>query len=193
MRIQRIDCEIEIDAGRTTAVIESLRLATDRVQPGEPIRALVTLKPYKTERAVVEVAVPLSAGLPEGTYEVVVCDMTASMRRRTQSEPHRADPRTVEGLLDFLRFQAELKRNALFVHIPLPDRGLAVEGQPLPNLPGSARAVLSDSRETPPSLIKTELIQPAETRWVVEGSQSLKFRVERDTQLSLSTAHGPER
>jgi hypothetical protein len=185
VRITSIDCQVEIEAGRTTAAIESVRLVSDRVEPGDTLHAIVTLKPHKAERQVIELALPLPEDLPDGTYEAVVCDMTASLRRRTQSEPFRADPRTLAGLLDFLRLQAELKRSTLFLHVPLPERGLAIEGQPLPNLPGSARVVLADSRRTPPSPIKSELIQPIDTNWVMEGAQTLKFRVSRDTGLTL--------
>jgi hypothetical protein len=185
VRIEAIDCRVEVEAGRTTAAIESIRLASDRVQPGEPLRVVVTLKPHKAPRKPVELTVPLPADLEEGTYEAVVCDTTQSLRRRAQSEPYRADPRGLDGLLDFLRLQARMKRSLLYLHVPTPDRGLAVEGQPLPNLPGSARAVLANPRQTPPPAIKAELIGEAETSWVVEGSQSIKFRVAKDAGLSL--------
>ena len=46
--------------GRTVATIESVRLASDRLEPGETLRAFVTLKPFKGERQVVEVALPLA-------------------------------------------------------------------------------------------------------------------------------------
>ena len=41
--------------GRTVATIESVRLASDRLEPGETLRAFVTLKPFKGERQTVEV------------------------------------------------------------------------------------------------------------------------------------------
>jgi hypothetical protein len=63
---------------------------------------------------------------------------------------------------------------------------LAVGGQDLPNLPGSARAVFSSKREVPAAPIRTDLIQVAATPWVVEGLQTLKFTVAKDAGLSLS-------
>lgn len=185
VRIESIDCKVEIETGRTTAAIESVRLATDRIQPGESLRAIVTVKPSREERRQVELTVPLPASLEEGTYEAFVCDTSQSLRRRGQSEPFRGDPRTLDGLIDFLKLQAEMRRSMLFLHVPTPDRGLTVQGTPLPNLPASARAVLADPRQTAPTAIKAELISQAETPWVVEGSQSIKFRVARDTELSL--------
>jgi hypothetical protein len=66
-----------------------------------------------------------------------------------------------------------------------PERGLAIEGQTLPNLPGSARAVFATSRQTLDPPIRSDLIQTVDTEWVVEGVSSLKFTVVKDAGLSL--------
>ena len=84
--------------GRTVAAIESVRLASDRVEPGQTLKAFVTLKPFKGERETVEVALPLPADFPEGTYEAIVCDLTNSLRRRFRNEPHLLEPRDLAGV-----------------------------------------------------------------------------------------------
>ncbi len=139
VRIEGIDCDVEILPGRTVAAIESVRLASDRLEPGDPLQAFVTLKPFKGERQTVTVTLPLPDDLPEGSYEANVLDMSNSLRRRFRNEPGLADPRNLEGLLAVLRLQTAPRRTALYLHVPLPERGLAVQGQPLPNLPGSVR------------------------------------------------------
>ena len=82
--------------------------------------------------------------------------------------------------------QTEPKRTAVYVHVPSPERGLSVQGQALPNLPGSVRAVLRPKREVPAAPIRTDLVRVAPTGWVVEGMQSLRFMVAKDAGLSLS-------
>ena len=42
-------------------------------------------------------------------------------------------------------------------HVPSPERGLSVQGQPLPNLPGSVRAVFASKREGPTPPIRTDI------------------------------------
>lgn len=185
VRIESVDCEVAIEPGRTTAAIESVRLASDRVQPGETLKVFATLRPFKSEAHTVEVELPLPSELAEGTYEAVVCDSTTSLRRRVAAAPHQADPHDLAGLIDFLKLQAALRRTDLFVHVPVSDRGLAVNGQALPNLPGSVREVLADNRQSTPSTIKSERIAVMTTEQVVEGSMSIKFRVVKDTELSL--------
>ncbi len=70
-----------------------------------------------------------------------------------------------------IRLQTEPKRTAVYLHVPSPERGLSVQGQPLPNLPGSVRAVFASKREGPTAPIRTDITRVAPTHWVVEGMQ----------------------
>lgn len=185
VRIESIDCDFEIAPGRTVAVIESVRLASDRLEPGQSLKAFVSLKPFKGERRTVAVTLPLPEDLPEGSYEASVCDVTNSLRRRFRNEPGLSEPHDLNGLLSVLRFQTGPRRTSLYLHVLLPDRGLAVHGQPLPNLPGSARAVLATSRQTQEPQVRADLVQSADTSWVVEGTQTLKFSLVKDAGFSL--------
>jgi hypothetical protein len=185
IRIESIACETEITPGRTVASIESVRLASDRVRPGEPLRAFATLKPFKGERQTVEVVLPLPPDLDEGAYEATLCDLTGSLRRRFRNEPALLEPRDLEGVLEAIRLQTVPRRTALYLHVPLPDRGLAVKGQALPHLPGSVRAVFTSGRQSQEPAVKTDLIEVASTPYVVEGAHTLKFTVVKDTGYSL--------
>jgi hypothetical protein len=185
VRIESIDCDVEIARGRTVATIESVRLASDRLEPGQTLKAFVTLKPYKGERHTVGVALPLPADLEEGRYEAFFGDMANSLRRQFRNEPSLLEPHDLTSILRVIRLQTSPKRNAIYLHVPLPDRGLAVEGQSLPHLPGSVRAVFADSRRSQEPPVRADLIQTAETPWVIEGAQSLRFAVVKDAGLSL--------
>ncbi len=184
-RIESIDCEVDLAPGRSVATIESVRLATDRVEPGESLQAFVTLKPHKGERKVIPITLPLSADLAPGTYDLTICDSTNSLRRRVRNEPALFEPRDLNGLLDVLRLQTAPKHTALYAHVPLPERGLSIEGQSLPQLPGSARAVFASGRNTGEPALRSDLVTSADTPWVVEGNQSLRFTVVKDAALSL--------
>lgn len=183
-RIESIDCKVEIAAGRTTAELTSVRLASDRVEPGSTLRVIATLKPHLAPPRAVELALPIPVDFPEGTHEVFVCDAGQSLRRRFRNEPHLTEPRDLDGVLGILRLRAEPIRTHLYLHVPRPDRGLAVEGQALPNLPSSARAVIATGRQSAPPVVRTDLVAEGETPWVVEGLQTLKFTAVRDTGVA---------
>jgi hypothetical protein len=186
VRIESIDARVEIQAGRITADVESIRLASDRVEPGQTLQAFVTLKPFQGERRTLSLALPLPDDLPEGAYEASVCDQGNSLRRRLRNNPELLEPKDLKDLIGFLRYQFQPRRTHLYLHVPLPDKGLAVQGQALPNLPGSVRAVLSSTRQTPQPALRADLIEPLATPYVVEGTQTIKFTVIRDANLALS-------
>ena len=124
---------------------------------------------------------------PEGAYEATFCDLGNSLRRRFRNEPSLAEPRDLDAMLRTIRMQTAPRRTSLFVHLPTPDRGVAVQGQDLPNLPGSARAVFSSKKEVPVSPVRSDMIKAVESDWVLEGSHALRFSVAKDTGLSLSS------
>ncbi len=184
VRIDGIDCRVDISAGSVAAEIEAVRLASDRLEPGQDLRALVTLRPFKGERRTEEVVLKVPKDLPEGAYELVVCDQANSLRRRLRNDPELLEPKDLDDLFRLLRFQTGPKRTTLYLHVALPDKGLAVDGQALPNLPASARAVLSSARRTSGLALRADAIADKTTPWVVEGAQTLKFNVVRDADLA---------
>jgi hypothetical protein len=186
VRIEAIECDIQIEPGRKVAQLESVRLLSDTIEPGQDLKAFVTLKPHKGQRETLEVTVPIPADFPEGSHEVAFCDASNSVRRAFRNDPVLMEPRDLGGVLRTIRVQTESKRTTVYVHVPSPERGLSIQGQALPNLPGSVRAVFASKREVPVSPIRSDLIQSASTSWVVEGSQTLRFTVAKDAGLSVS-------
>jgi SpoIVB peptidase S55 len=186
VRIESIDCDLQIEPGRKVAQIEMVRLVSDTVEPGHDLKAIVTLKPFKGERETVEVTIPIPANFPEGPSEAVFCDAANRIRRAFRNDPALLEPRDLGSLIQTIRLQTEPKRTAVYALVPSTERGLSVQGQSLPNLPGSVRAVFASKREGPAAPIKGDLVRVAATGWVVEGMQSLRFTVAKDAGLSLS-------
>ena len=187
VRIESIDCDVQIEPGRKVAQIETVRLCSETVEPGHELKAIVTLKPFKGDRETVELSIPIPADFPEGPCEAVFCDAANSIRRKLRNEPAVLEPRDLDGLIRTIRLQTEPKRTAVYVHVPSPERGLSIQGQPLPNLPGSVRAVFASKREGPTAPDP----QRHEHAWrrrtgSSRACRSLRFTVAKDAGLSLS-------
>jgi len=189
VRIESIDCDVEIEPGRRVAQIDSFRLLSDSVEPGSEVKAFVTLKPYKGERETIEMALPIPADFPEGPCEAVVCDTPNSVRRRFRNDPTILEPHDIAAVLRAIRIQTEPKRTGVYLHVQSPEKGVSVQGQALPNLPGSVRAVFASKREVPASPVRDDFVAVKNTNWVIEGLQSLRFTVAKDAGLSLSLYH----
>ncbi len=72
---------------------------------------------------------------------------------------------------------------------PRPNVDCRCRGQSLPNLPGSIRAVFASKREVPVAPMRSDRVRTVPTKWVVEGSQTLRFTVAKDAGLTLSLYH----
>ena len=84
-----------------------------------------------------------------------------------------------------IRMQTEPKRTAIYVHVPTPERGLAVQGQELPNLPGSVqRAGLQGVSRPSPDSVGPDHHRPSIMGG--RGSPTLRFTVAKDAGISLS-------
>jgi SpoIVB peptidase S55 len=186
VRVESVDCDVDIEPGRKVAAIESVRLASDTVEPGHELKGFVTFKPFKGERETIEVSLPIPADFPEGSHEATFCDAAGSVRRTVRNDPGLMEPHDLPGLLRALKVQTDPKRTAVYLHVASPDKGVTIHGEALPNLPGSVRSVFASRREAPLSPIRSDLTRVVPTRWVVEGSQSLRFTVVKDAGLSLS-------
>jgi hypothetical protein len=99
VRIESIDCDVQIEPGRKVAQIETVRVLSDTVEPGHDLKALVTLKPFKGDRETVEIAIPIPANFPEGQSEVVFCDAANKIRRAFRNDPAVLEPRDLAGLI----------------------------------------------------------------------------------------------
>ena len=189
VRIESIECDVQIEPGRKVALIESVRLSSETIEPGHDLRAFVTLKPHKGPRETSEIKIPIPRDFPEGPSEVVVSDAMNSVRRQFRNNPAILDPTSIESLIRAIRMQTDPKHKAVYLHIPSPERGLSVKGQPLPNLPGSVRSAFASKRETPMPPIRSDIAAVLPVSWVVEGMQTLRFTVAKDAGLSLSLYH----
>jgi hypothetical protein len=186
VRVESVDCDVEIQPGRKVATIESVRLLSDTVEPGRELKGFVTLKPFKGERETIEISLPIPADFPEGAHEASFGDAGSSLKRAARNDPSLLDPHDLAGLLRSLKVQVEPKRTAVYLQVQAPDRGVSVQGQPLPNLPGSVRAVFASKREVAVATIRSDLTRVVTTPWVVEGFHSLRFTVVKDAGLSVS-------
>ena len=189
VRVESVDCDVEIEPGRRVAAIESVRLLSDTVEPGQELKAFITLKPFKGERETIERSPCRSRRISrKGAMRGHVLRRRPAASGRDVRNDLRpcSSPRDLSGLLRTLKVQTDPKRTAVYLRVPAPEKGVTIQGQALPNLPGSVRSVFASKREVPATPIRSDIVRVAPTSWVVEGSQTLRFTVVKDAGLSLS-------
>lgn len=182
-RLESIECHATIHPERRSAAITSMRLGSDRYQPGEELRAYVTLRPYKCQPRELELSLKLPASLPPGEYTVMACDATTHLRQLFEEEPQRLQARSLPELAEAFRLQLSAKREMLYLRVVTPDAGLAVGEVALPQLPASVRAAFASRRATETRPIRRALVSRQPAEWVIEGTSALRFRVVPDKHV----------
>jgi hypothetical protein len=183
VRIKRIACDTTLTPGRITADIEAVELESDVYMPGETLRASVFLRPYKGPRQRVNVRLKLPADLAPGTYSALICDDPTNTRLALRESPVLWNPTNLDQHLQSLDLQTSVQRTSLVVRLPIGDTGVSLDGQTLPDLPGSMVEMLSSGRRTGAQTMAGALVSKHATDWVVQGSQSVKFTVVKHKPL----------
>jgi hypothetical protein len=183
VRINRIECETQIVAGRRTAEIEAVELQSEAYSPGDTLKATVFLRPYKGLRQRVPVTLKLPADLPEGTYTARVGDDASNARAELRDNPNLSNPTTLDQLLEALQIQTGIQRTHLVMRVPMTAVGVALEGKALPNLPPSMVQILGSTRRTGAQPMAGALVARKATNWVVLGSESVKFQVTNNKKV----------
>jgi hypothetical protein len=187
VRINRIECETKLHAGRRTADIEAVELDADTVAPGDTLKAAVTLRPFRGPRQRLRVELPVPADLPDGSYTATVCDGLSNARSHLREHPELGSPQTVEQVLAALKVQTATRRTELVLRVPTGPTGVALEdGRTLPDLPaGVAHALAQTRRSGAVSTVAGALFVHRPTEWVVSGSEQVKFTVRRHKRAAV--------
>jgi hypothetical protein len=183
VRINRVECETHLLPGRRTAEIEAIALDSETYSPGEKVKAMVYLLPYKGLRQRMPVTLQLPADFPEGNYSVTVCDDMTNVRRQLRDNPHLTNPQNLDHVFEALDLQASAKRTHLVMRIPLDAGGIALDGHSLPDLPPSMVQILGNTRKTGAQSLGRTLVSHQQTKWVIQGSESARFTVTKNKKV----------
>ncbi|GBD37013.1 hypothetical protein HRbin36_02143 [bacterium HR36] len=185
LRLNRVRCDTTLLAGRISADIEGVHLENEIYAPGETLVVYVWLKPYRQPRQRVRVELPLPPDLPEGNYTAQVMDDLSNARYEVRDSPLLSNPTTIAQLMEALAIQTNAKRTQIAVRVTLPSSGVVVEGKAMPDLPPSMTAILGQSRRSGVATLGSALVARETVPWVVQGQQSVSFRVLRHKPFLL--------
>jgi hypothetical protein len=172
--------EVEVTADSSSAGIVAAQLDKVQLKPGESIG--INLRIQRLEKADVtkRIEFKLPDSLPEGQYQVMVADGRRYTQLLQQARPHMLRTSNVDDVFRYVRRVMDVRSDALYVVMQLPDPGLAIGQQELPQLPSSRRALIA----SPTSSIATpyfdwiEKIVPMDM--VVSGQLGFQIEVSKD-------------
>ena len=182
LRIESIVCETEISPGRTVA---THRVGPARVRPAQAGRAAPRVRHSEAIQGRAADRSRWSCRSPttwrRGPTRQPSATSPGACGGGSATSPRCSSRATSTGVIEAIRLQTVPRRSALYLHVPLPDRGLAVKGQALPNLPGSVRAVFANGRQSQ---------EPAgQNRLDRSGRDALRCRRDPDAEVHRRQGH----
>ncbi len=172
-QVERVEIDLDVRFGREVSELVSAQLAMDELDPGEPARVVLTLRPYggPTEQRVVELPIPASLAGEQLELEILPGD---------QVRLPRPIPRNLGDVLENVR--AGLPGTSLVLSLQRKSRGMTLAGFVIPDLPGSmldSLASSNDSARTPMFVTHQRTTLPMGRIITGQAKLSLSIRKER--------------
>lgn len=179
LRVESADLSVVIDDGVELLSIVGASLDRRVVQPGDTVNLAVELQPFDGEARTQTLGFTLPTDLPEGDYQLIVSDGAQHTYRKIVSDPAFNDVDNVDELHAGLQAIADVDHKALYVALPLPTPGLAIDGQAMADLPSSRGAVLASTASSALTPYPRFVTEQYETDQVVAGELMLELRVQQ--------------
>jgi len=163
------------------ARIKSAQLNQRIFQPGQTVIATLVLQPLRRPTFSVLIDLPLPSDLPPGKYEINLGSYLNYRRALQDAQPHRYIAYDTNDVQRILQERLSLARNGLYMTMSLPQKGLAIERNELPYLPGSKSMLLNDkSRKADVTKFRPLLSNKINTDYVIVGKQLFNIEVRQE-------------
>ncbi len=178
--VHAIDLDITMRDDRRVARIT--RVWVDRLdpRPGEQIKLVVWLKPYRQPEVEIEIDLRIPAHLPAGPITVLVGDSSVVAAEESSFRQGEFTPQNVEQLIRLLNNARPSDR--IYYQLARPDEGALYGGRPMPSLPPSILDVLTADQTSGETveIQKTILWEDSEkVEYVVSGEHRIELNVRR--------------
>lgn len=177
--LEAMNLTAEITPGIKLASLASARLERAEVAPGESVGVVVKVQPFARPAFEKRVAITLPESLPEGDYELHLCDAQTYLAAVFGSRPHLTMTTNADELFSLVRRVVTTPSDALFLVMASRQEGVALGRQELPRLPSSRKAMLTSPTSTlaTPFAESIESVVPMDD--VVEGDLALMVTVHK--------------
>ncbi|MEX0774760.1 MAG: hypothetical protein WD042_03490 [Phycisphaeraceae bacterium] len=164
---------------RITSVVSG-RLEHVQVAPGGTVAIDLRLQPYNQELTHKRITFKVPDHLPDGTYPLVVADARSYQQLLGSSRPHRLVTNNVDDVHAVLKEVMGVRTDALYVLMPLPEQGLAIGREELPQLPSSRKAILAAPTSAPTTTYGTWEQKTVAMDSVMSGQLTFSVEVKKD-------------
>ncbi|MCX5658264.1 MAG: hypothetical protein NTW19_00910 [Planctomycetota bacterium] len=143
MPLQSMSLEIDIEPSLRVGSIVSGRLDRKEVAPGENASLSVRIQPYGKPAFERRLTIAVPESLPDGEYQLSVCDAQNYLQSAIMSRPHIMSPASGSDLFSMVQTVLGVASDSIYLVLQSRQEGLVVGQEELPRLPSSRRALIA--------------------------------------------------
>ena len=180
--LRRMEVRAVIDDQNRVCTLKFAQLSRRNFAPGDRVEAQITLEPLRAAEVTRSIGLDLPDDLPDGRYKIMIGASSDYMRQMQTALPHRFRAFDARDIQRILQERMCISRNGLYMMMTVPTkRGLAIDGETLPNLPASRATLLTDaSRQRVTSTFAPFLSTQVPTDFVVRGRRTFEIEVRKE-------------
>ncbi|MCX8035920.1 MAG: hypothetical protein N3D11_02470 [Candidatus Sumerlaeia bacterium] len=178
--VRSVAAEVRLSEGLKIAELRSAFVDRTIVKPGETVQVSLYVRPLRKETERVTAALQIPAHLPNGRYNVAVCDA----RQREGAEIVRAPglyrPRAFDDVVRLLRLY--FRQDRLYILLTSPDDGVTIDGAEFDRLPPTIQMTLSqlrDREKISPTIGQVLAEATLDFPYIISGNQIMQIEVDR--------------
>lgn len=146
--IASIDCSIAIIPKTILSRITSVELSDSNVKPGQSVTASIVLESFRSEKTLHRLKLKIPEDTQPEEYAVTIAGGYAYERFLKMSAPHKFTAYDMDSMIVSLNNITNIKRNCLYMVMPLSSSGIVIKNEQMPFLPQTKAMVLSDQKRT---------------------------------------------
>jgi hypothetical protein len=183
-KIAKAKVDVEIEPVARSAHIDRMQLPRLVYKPGEtvPVRIRWRHERREPEYSEATYSIVIPPDLRDGEYALTATSAQGQIMALRKEKPHLWRVDNLGEALAALNLAASFPDNRLYLRLALPQGGLAVGRNELPELPSYRQQIMLDARRGDVGPYTEALVAQTGTDFVVNGSQSVTIKVSRKTE-----------
>lgn len=180
--VESIDLDIRATNERRAANLEKARPEATTLLPGEPFVVHATFEQWKKPRLEKTFTVNLPGDLPDGSYEVTLCDADGYRRLMERHDPRSFNAENMTELLAGFGKMAQPRDDQFYTVVTLPKGGLVGASERLPGLPPSRAAILAQAGREQYRRYTEDVVSAEAMNTIVSGSETFTVTIDRNKE-----------
>jgi len=175
IELEEVVVSLKIKQKIMSASIEGIRWQEKTFQPGDELRAVILVKPWKKPLQLVPFSLNLPKDLPDGKLKINIASARSHLIIDKKRDPDKYKPENVTELMSFYEKLPDFRN--IIVSFTYGGKGTSLRGRQLKQLPLSIMSIADNANGLTFGKLKDSIEEQIMTKWVTRGKESFSIKI----------------